>query len=510
MKKVTEESQASLEHQVHLLKQELDAKNEKIAELERQKKRYEQAADDANDGLWGYDFRRDETFVSPPWRKMLGYNEEDIFQHINFWESLLHPEDKDRAVRAFSDYISGKKEVYNEEFRMLHKNGSYRWIHSRGTLHRDKAGKPLHIFGAQTDITESKFANQALKESEKKYRNLFQNSHVSIFRVHAITGELIEANNKAWEMVGIIPQKQINIESFFYNKEDHKKIRRKLRKDAFVDNMELQLLRSDGAILWASLAAISYEKENIVECVVTDISKTKENQFELQKLNDELDNFVYHASHDLRSPLRSILGLVEILRMETDEVIKDNCINLIESSINKLDDLVMDLLAISRNKRLNDPVVAVNLMQEINNSVGSIYNVSQTKSLLISAEIRQTAPFHCDATRLRIILNNLISNAIKYRRFLTEPSFIHIIALANEEQLILSIEDNGEGIPEDKISQIFDMFVRASESSDGSGLGLYIVKNVIEKMKGFIDVRSKYNVGTTFSVVIPSSPPQDS
>ena len=243
----------------------------------------------------------------------------------------------------------------------------------------------------------------------------------------------------------------------------------------------------------------------MLDCILKDITDTKENLLELQKVNFELDSFIYHASHDLRSPLRSILGLIEIYRLETEPKIQKECIEKIKGSVNRLDDLVMDLLSISRNDRINDPKVEMNLMYEISHSVASYYNASDTSNLQIRTNVRQTCRFRSDLTRVRIILNNLISNALKYRSFHNDPNFISVQAHIDKEKLVLKVEDNGEGIEENKLPHIFDMFYRATERSEGSGLGLYIVKKVADKLHADIRVESEELIGTTFTVTIPNT-----
>jgi len=178
---------------------------------------------------------------------------------------------------------------------------------------------------------------------------------------------------------------------------------------------------------------------------------------------------------------------------------QENCIELIEGSIKRMDKLVVDLLSISRNNRVNDAFTHLNFITEINNSITNFYHASKNNNLNIIVQVFQPVPFISDLTRIRIVLNNLISNSIKYRSYDREESFIKISVNVDEEKALIVIEDNGEGIPESKSSTIFDMFVRASESSEGSGLGLYIVKDVIQKLNGKVDLASEDGVGTTFT-----------
>jgi signal transduction histidine kinase len=143
-------------------------------------------------------------------------------------------------------------------------------------------------------------------------------------------------------------------------------------------------------------------------------------------------------------------------------------------------------------------------MVEVNLAVANFYHVGNTKNLEITTKISQPEYFISDLTRVRIILNNLISNAIKYRRYYLDRSFIDIRIWVDEEAAHIEVEDNGEGIPEDRLPYIFDMFYRSSERSEGSGLGLYIVKDVLQKLDGHIEVSSTFDKGSTFTVTIPN------
>ena len=348
-------------------------------------------------------------------------------------------------------------------------------------------------------------AEQAVMQSEQKYRNLFENSLVAMIRADMRTGLILEANGKAWELFSMEPCKDKLLSDFFVNADQREQGLQILREKQLMENYELEVMSGDGRALWVSVSACYYPQEEMLECVLKDITETKQTLLELQKVNFELDNFVYHASHDLRSPLRSILGLINLLRIEDNEKAKQNCVDMIEGSIKRLDNLVQDLLSMSRNNRVNDPHVEVNFMNEINYSFANFYHVSDTKNLEITTKVFQRVPFTSDVTRIRIILNNLISNAIKYRSYDRSCSFIHIDVQVGSTEAVFTIEDNGEGIPKSKQPNIFDMFVRASENSEGSGLGLYIVKNVLEKLKGSVKLESEENVGTKFVVSIPNS-----
>ena len=480
-------------------------KDDQIALLKEKLHKYEAAANGANDGLWDWDFQNNEAFVSLPCKTMLGLGDAELLNDdaVTLWKNLLHPEDRKSAILSFLRYINGLTDKYREIYRLRHIDGSYRWILCKAKALKDEENNIVRISGSHTDITDQKKSADALKKSEEKYRHLFQNSLVAMLRCDADMNHILEANDKFWQLIGAQPQERHPDLNFFQSARDKHKIR-VLLDEGNIDNLELQIKTDQSEYIWVSFSAVLYNDENTIECVLKDITQTKENLLELQKVNFELDSFVYHASHDLRSPLRSVLGLIDLYRMEQSPQIKKECINKIESSVKKLDDLIMELLSISRNDRVNDQHVLINLMVEINSSIASYYNATNTNGLEIITKINQKVPFYSDLTRVRIILNNLISNAIKYRSFHKSRAYIEIVVDVTTDEAIIKIEDNGDGIEESKLPHIFDMFYRATEKSEGSGLGLYIVKKVADKLNAQVEVKSEELEGTTFTIHIPN------
>jgi len=339
------------------------------------------------------------------------------------------------------------------------------------------------------------------------YQNLYENSLVAILKSDASTGEIIHANEKAWKLFGLEgPNRGIRTVDFYVEPAERERLLEQIMRDGFIDNEEIEIESNTGERKWVTLSTKLQRKEGILESIMKDITESKKHLFELEKVNFELDSFVYHASHDLRSPLRSVLGLIDIYRREEDPRVKEECIEKVESSVKRLDSLVVELLSISRNNRVNDPHVKIDFLSEINNSVSS-YLSNFEKGLEIITKVNQSIPFYSDLTRIRIVLNNLISNAMKYRNPDQERSLVNVEVEVLEGKAIIKIEDNGEGIAEEKLPHIFDMFYRATEKSEGSGLGLYIVKNVLDKLNATIDIDSAEWEGTKIKVMIPASIP---
>lgn len=224
---------------------------------------------------------------------------------------------------------------------------------------------------------------------------------------------------------------------------------------------------------------------------------------ELRKVNEELDRFVYSASHDLRAPLSSVMGLVEIARLEKTLVAKDQCLSMINDSIHKLDGFINDIIDYSRNQRIEVRPDKVDFEFEVNEVFHELQFMDRDGHIKKYFKCDQIREFITDGRRVGIILKNLISNSIRYHDFQKENQYIDVEVSFLSNTVILKISDNGIGIDEEHLQNIFKMFYRADEGSKGSGLGLYIVKETVDKLKGKIEVTSEVKKGTTFTIELP-------
>jgi signal transduction histidine kinase len=235
----------------------------------------------------------------------------------------------------------------------------------------------------------------------------------------------------------------------------------------------------------------------------SNLNQLQEKNVELEKINFELDRFVYSASHDLRSPLTSILGLLNIMREEVSDEGTIHLVSLMEESILKLDNTIRDIVAYSRNNRTNITIEPIGLKLLVDEVMGNLRYL-ETGEFKISEQIhiKNEIVFLGDRNRIQIILNNLLANAIRYRHPARKPEVV-VEAILKGQFVQITVKDNGIGINEKHIGKIFDMFYRTSDTSSGSGLGLYIVRETIKKLNGSIDVVSQVNDGTAFTIVLP-------
>ncbi|SDK61931.1 PAS domain S-box-containing protein [Catalinimonas alkaloidigena] len=239
-----------------------------------------------------------------------------------------------------------------------------------------------------------------------------------------------------------------------------------------------------------------------------DITQRKIWEDELKRTNFELDSFVYRASHDLRAPLRSILGLLNISKIEDNAEERLKFLNLIEKSVNKLDTFIIDLTNFSRNTRLEVKAERIDFEHLLNDTVENLRYMDHADKIQCTVEVNREYDFYSDPRRLAIVMQNLVSNAVKYQKVTAPDSFVKVMVNQKQEYAQIVVEDNGKGIDQKHLDRIFEMFFRASEESYGSGLGLYITKQVIEKLKGQIVVTSTPGVGTAFKIKLPNLTPQ--
>lgn len=224
---------------------------------------------------------------------------------------------------------------------------------------------------------------------------------------------------------------------------------------------------------------------------------------ELVIMNTELDNFVYRSSHDLVAPLKSLKGLINISELEKDFENQKEYFGLMRVSIDKLEDFIKSIMEYSSNNKKAIIQEEINLNKLLDDIVGDLKYYDRADRITLVRKIDPTFYFASDPRRLKIVLSNLITNSIKYHDYEKESLFIEVKAASLRDFIEISIIDNGSGIDEAYLDQIFEMFFRATVSAQGSGLGLYIVKDTVKKLGGEISVDSKLAEGTTFSLRFP-------
>jgi PAS domain S-box-containing protein len=430
------------------------------------------------------------------------------------WAQLVHPQDQKRYL-AFHEGVlhRGAGEL---SYRITRPNGEIRWLHESCKIIRNGGADPIRLEGITTDVTERKRTEKMIKQQHEKLQAILESTSSSIFAIDTQYRYLSYNSSHGATMQRAYHQ-HVSVgmdvsENGHFGPDGELMLGhlgRAMRGETFSVTEDLGEASLHRTCYEITFNPIQNESEAVTGVAVfaRDITERKQRENELIRTNFELDSFVYRSSHDMRAPLRSILGLVNLIRMEEDPAKHPHLLHLIEKSVNKLDTFILDLMNFSRNSRLSVATERVDFEKIIADCNDNLRYMERADRVRIITDVQSKEPFFSDPSRIAVILQNMLSNSIKYQQAEGAEPYIHIRIRTNQQQAALRIEDNGQGIDAAYLDRIFDMFFRASMESYGSGLGLYITKQVVEKLGGSISVTSRPRVGTVFTVTLPNRVP---
>lgn len=439
------------------------------------------------------------------------YDKNDTNEIMPYVLSLLKFR-KEFVEKVQSLYNSDKIDVDLIEF----KNGNKIHRFSSPLILNDKLVGRVWSF---RDVTQEKKAESALMEAEERYRNIFENATEGIY-LATTKGKFITANPAMVKMLGYSSAEDLkssitNIgDTLYVDQEDRIKSRQILERDGQALNMEFKSKKKNGEIFWVrNHLRVVYDNDNNpihIEGSVEDITERKLAEVnlrtqleEVKKVNYELDKFVYSVSHDLRAPLASILGIVNVAEVENPSPVQKEYLSLIKGSVNRLDHFIRDILDYSRNSRLKIEVVKIDFEQIVSGVKLNLNFMEGFGRITFKTEIDVKGDFYSDKRSVEVILNNLISNSIKYQDYKKDTSFISISIKSVDRNIAIEFSDNGIGIEQIYLDKVFNMFFRASREFAGAGLGLYILKETVEKLKGSVKMESKVGEFTKFKITLP-------
>jgi PAS domain S-box-containing protein len=530
----------------------LEAHSRKVEDLVRERTRdLEKSQQMAHLGNWTWDMRENRFEVSPVLLRILGLKENFEPRSLKeLSENSTHPEDLD-LVSAFLDEMKAYRVYQPIEYRIIRADGSIRWVNASvpEIIEKDASNKPRKIIGTILDITERKLAEEALKESElrlKREMALFEgffstipekmyikNTQSQFLRINREMGRFFALKDEQ-DAVGKTDFDFFSPEHARQAYEDEQRI---MQSGIPMCNYEEKETWPDGRITWALSTKLPLRDTNGkvtgLVGISIDITSRKmmeealqENKEKLLAKNNELENYLYVASHDLRSPLVNIQGFSQRLQKQTStleqaidpsildhdtrkkfvEVTKEGIpksLDFIFSNVSKMDTLINGLLVISRTGRIRMTIMPVDMNQLIGKIINTLnYQLEEAEAELI---IHPLANCHGDADLLNQLFSNIIVNAIKYRDRKRRLR-LEISSTAGAGKVSYSISDNGIGIPERHLKKIWDVFYRVDSLSPqaGEGIGLSIVKRIVDKHRGKVWVDSEEGKGSTFHISLHS------
>lgn len=288
---------------------------------------------------------------------------------------------------------------------------------------------------------------------------------------------------------------------------------KKLDQQRVLTRERVLLVRKDSSIFWAHINGkqISYNNEIFSYFTLKDISERIKNEefvrartLALEKVNTEFDRFIYSASHDLRAPISTIKGLVNLMKIDGEQARYDQLIDLMDISLNKLDNFIQNLTYFGRNKFNGTKSTKINFKKIVSRVQERISDHRYFNLIDFRSQFQlSSAPFYSSRFRIELIIEEIIRNAYDFHDLSKESPYISLAIREGNMDVQIVVEDNGTGIPNTYINSVFDIFYRASTLSTGAGIGLFITQEAVNKLRGTISLTSEPGIGTTVTLTLP-------
>jgi PAS domain S-box-containing protein len=490
---------------------------------------------------WDLNLQTFELTHSPRLAEILGYDSTKTLTH-QMMHDHIHPEDLYPVVeRAFDTAL--QTAVYNYDSRIIWPDKTLHWIRTQGKVLYDEKNIPSRMLGIMTDITELKNAEQALRESEKRFRTVADTAPVMIWMADRERNCIFL--NKCWsEFTGIpINEGLRGGWTTVVHPDDLPGTSAKFIKayeTHTVYTQELRIRNSQGAYIWIMDHAVprysaegfflgyigssiniheqKNAKEELENRVIERTLELKKANEELRKTNKELEQFAYVSSHDLQEPLRKIQTFSQLLFNKIDETktAERNYLEKINNSAFRMSELIRDLLNLSKLSNVDEEFADVDLSQILENVKTDFEVLIKQKDAEL--HIQKLPVIRAIPIQMNQLFYNLISNALKFSEKPPVIRVFYAIITADElrpynfqgdiksnNYIKITFVDNGIGFEQNYADQIFVIFQRLNDRSKftGTGIGLAICKKIVENHNGFITVESKIDQGTTFNIFLP-------
>ena len=458
----------------------------------------------------------------------MGYKNDELVNHYSSFDGLLHPEDKPWVKSYISSYLNGDVSEYILEFRLKHKNGTYRWIKAKGASLKDETGKPYRMAGSHTDVTDR-------KELEIK---ILKNRNLLLSIINSLPGLLNVVDNEYNIILVNEPRLNAGIEKY----EDVNQVIGKkcfsvfMKRDApcpwckikdvfkekkmITDQTDPQDYREKYSgralkIITAPIKDEANEVTGIIEYGV-DVTELRNAATEAEASNRAKSEFLANMSHEIRTPLNGIFGMLQLLEMTQLNEEQQEYIETANKSTKRLNRLLTDILDLSRIEtgkfEIRDEEFQISEVMQSIEDVFTQVAIKNENNLKMVLDKNIPSTLRGDSTRLNQILFNLVGNACKY----TQNGKVNIYASCLPVQdydhcrILFAIEDDGKGIADNMLDHVFETFAQANDSNspyarryEGAGLGLPLVKRLVNLLGGNACVASEAGQGTIFYVSLP-------
>lgn len=499
----------------------LDITERKMAEekLKESQERLSLAINAAKLGIWDWNLETGALLWDKEMYPLFNLNPDDFGGDYDAFEKTLHPDDKQRVFDSVQDTITGKKGDYADTFRVVGGNGEIKYVAALSKLFRNEAGKAIRMIGVNFNVTESKLAEQRILKSQAELEEAQHIARVGSWEIDMKTNQVMWSKEmRTIHEVGEAFEPALDNVHLFYTHETREAIVDAV-KDALHNktpfDIESQIVTAKGNLIDVKTKGVPIVENGRVpylKGVFQDISKEKEAErqlkeytSDLERINKELDQFAYIVSHDLKAPLRAINNLSMWIEEDLEGKLEGETAHqfqLLRGRVSRLEDLINGILSYSRAGRIKvtpskvDTGVLINGILEML-SPPAQYQITMHGNFPV---------LNTERIALEQIFSNLISNAIKYNGSNPEPT-IDITCDDEGAWYKFGVADNGQGIEPEYHEKIFVIFqtLEARDKVEGTGVGLAIVKKIVEEKDGRVWVESAKGKGAHFYFTWPKA-----
>ncbi len=448
----------------------------------------------ANIGFWEWDMKTNTAYHSPEWKRQLGYQDHEISNAFDEFQSRIHPEDKERVQKVIQAFLDAPQPGYDLEFRLRHRDGSYRWIHSQGVLIRDGAGRPVRLLGVHVDVTAAKLRELELRASQERFRRLAETTAIIPWEADASSGRFLYVGPRSTSILGYAPQAWL--EADFWGKHLHPddrdsalQLRRKQARQAQDCEAEYRMIAADGRTVWLhDFFHVVHRagKPEKLQGFLVDVTQRKQLEAEVLQISEREQQRIARDLHDgLGQLLSGTVHLSTALQAELAEQTLPEAgealriTELLHQAVAEARSLARGLYPV--RPEADGLEVA---LDELASRTQQLFDVSCTFRCQAPAGIHDNAM----ATHLYRIAQEAVTNALRHGK----ARRLQIGLIAKHPRIRLTVADDGIGFPDG--------------DPTGKGMGIRIMRYRAGMIGGTLTILKRARVGSRIVCTAPHPP----